>query len=90
MFLGPDIGMLSNTKQWKANTPLSLYSPFFVQGDVGFFHYKGKQYGQFFCAIQTFTKRVFATPLRNLKSETLIEAIETMLKVCNKNCFKRI
>ena len=60
-----------------------MYSPFFVQGDLGFFQYKGKKYGQFFCAVQTFTKRVFAIPIRNIKSETLIDALETMLKVKN-------
>ena len=74
--------MLNNTKRWKANTPQSLYSPFFVQGDIGFFHYKGKQYGQFLCIVQTFTKRVFAVPIRNLKSTSLMEAIGLMLKVC--------
>jgi hypothetical protein len=79
--LGPDSGVLSNSKKWKQSTPQSLYSPYFCQGDLGFFHYKGKKYGQFFCAVQTFTKRVFAIPIRNLQSETLITAIESMLKV---------
>ena len=80
-YLGPDSGVLSNTKKWKKTTPRSFYSPFFVQGDIGFFHYKGKQYGQFFCAVQTFTKKIFILPIKNLKSESLIEAIRAMIKV---------
>jgi hypothetical protein len=73
--------MLSNTKKWKKVTPQSQYSPFISQGDIGFFHYKGKKYGQFFCSIQTFTKKIFAVPIKNLNSESLISAIDKMLKV---------
>jgi hypothetical protein len=80
-YTGPEPGVLSNTKKWKATTPRSQYSPFMVQGDVGFFQYKKKNYGQFFCAVNTFTRKVFAIPIRNLKSNTLIDAIDQMLKV---------
>jgi hypothetical protein len=73
--------MMSNTKNWKKVTPRSQYSPFIAQGDIGFFHYKGKKYGQFFLSIQTFSKKIFAIPIKNLKSETLIWAVEKMLKV---------
>jgi hypothetical protein len=73
--------MMNNTKNWKRITPRSTYSPFIAQGDIGFFHYKNKRYGQFFCCTQTFTKKIFATPIKNLKSESLMAAIEKMLKV---------
>lgn len=52
-----------------------------MQGDIGFFQYKGKAYGQFFCAVQTFTKRIFVVSIRNLKAESLVQAIEKMIKV---------
>ncbi len=35
----------------------------------------------FFCAVQTFSKTVFAIPIKDLKSDTLIKALEAMLKV---------
>jgi hypothetical protein len=73
--------MLSNTKKWKRITPRSQYSPYITQGDVGFFNYKKKGYGQFICFVQTFSKKVAAIPIKNLKSETLISAIKQILKV---------
>lgn len=78
--VGPDAGALSNTKQWKKTTPQSTYSPYILQGDIGFFSYNNKQYGQFLCCVNTFTRRVYAAPIRNLKSDTLIEALGKMLK----------
>ncbi len=71
---------MSNSKQWKRITPLSFKSPYIAQGDLGFFHYKNKKYGQFFCAINTYTNRVFALPIRNTKATTLIEAVGAMKK----------
>jgi len=71
---------LSNSKKWKRITPLSFQSPFIAQGDLGFFYYNGKEYGQFFCAINTFTKRLFCIPIKNTKSESLMKAIELMKK----------
>lgn len=62
-------------------TPKSFLSPFIVQGDIGFFSYKNKNYGKFFCGVQTFSKKIFAVPIRNLKTPTLIKAIEAMTKV---------
>jgi hypothetical protein len=47
----------------------------------GFFNYKNKKYGAFFCAVQTFNKTVFAIPIKDLKSDTLFKAVETMSKV---------
>jgi predicted secreted acid phosphatase len=79
--------MMNNTKTWKKITARSQYSPFVAQGDIGFFHYKNKKYGQFFCVTQTFTKKIFATPIKNLKSESLVEAIDKMLKVKIFNFF---
>ena len=62
--------------------PLIHYIPlFFDQADFGFFSYKNKKYGIFFCAVQTFTRRVFALAIRNTKSDTLVKAIGSMLKV---------
>ena len=80
-YAGPETGVLSNTRRWKSTTPHSLHSPFFVQADLGFFSYKNKKYGIFFCAVQTFTRRVFALAIRNTKSDTLVKAIGSMLKV---------
>jgi len=79
-FLGSESGALSNSKNWKRITPHSLKSPFYVQGDIGFFYYKKKRYGQFYIAVNTYTKRIFCIPLRNTKSASLIEAIGAMLK----------
>jgi hypothetical protein len=79
--LGPESGMLSNTKRWKRVTPKSQYSPYICQGDIGFFRYKNKDYGQFLCCVQTFSKKIYAIPIKNLKSETLISALEKMVKV---------
>lgn len=80
-FSGPDAGALGQTKNYKKVTPPSTYSPFVCQGDIGFFHYKKKTYGQFFCLVQTYTKRIYAQPLANLKSTTLIKAIQNCLQV---------
>lgn len=56
-------------------------SPYTGQGDIGFFSYNNKQYGQFFCVINTFTKKLFAIPIANTKAETLMNALEKMKKV---------
>ncbi len=71
---------MSNSWRWKRTTPASFKSPFIAQGDLGFFHYNNKEYGQFFCAVNTFTRRVFVVPIRNTKSQSLIEAIGAMKK----------
>jgi hypothetical protein len=79
--LGPDPGHISNSKSWKKITPKSQSSPFISQGDIGFLQYKNKKYGQFYVAVQTYTRKVFALPIKNKNSETLIEAIGKMIKV---------
>lgn len=79
--LGPDSGALNNTKKWKATTPHNFKSIYICQGDLGFFSYKSKKYGVFFCAVQTFTRRVFAVPIPNSSTSSLIKAIEQMVKV---------
>jgi len=48
---------------------------------LGFFSYNNKKYGQFFCAVQTFTGKVFAVPIPNVKTDSLIEAIHKMTQV---------
>jgi hypothetical protein len=78
---GRESGVLSNSKNWKKITPPSQYSPFIAQGDIGFFQYHRKSYGQFFCAVNTYSKKIFAIPIKNLKAETLMLAIKSMLKV---------
>jgi hypothetical protein len=47
----------------------------------GFFSYKKKQYGAFFCAVQTYNGYIFAKPIANTRSSTLVEAVRCMLKV---------
>jgi len=90
-FLGRETGALNNTRQWQQTTPSSFTSPYVAQGDLGFFKYKKKNYGAFFAAVNTFTKKVFAVPIRNSKAATLIEAIAAMKKVgcCHCQCCQR-
>jgi hypothetical protein len=80
-FSARDSGALNNTKSWKKTTPVSFRSPYTVQADIGFFAQHKKTYGAFFCAVQTFTQKIFALPLKNTRSETLMEALGHMLKV---------
>jgi hypothetical protein len=47
----------------------------------GFFSYNNRKYGQFFCAVQTFKGKILAVPIRNVKTKSLIEAIQLMIKV---------
>lgn len=79
--LGPDSGALNNTKKWKATTPHSFKSPYICQGDIGYFSFKNKKYGAFFCGVQTFSRKVFAVPIPNVSTPSLIKAIEQMVKV---------
>jgi len=48
---------------------------------LGFISYKKKNYGIFFTAINCWTRRVFAIPIKNKKFESIFGAIEKMLKV---------
>jgi hypothetical protein len=50
---------------------------------LGFFNYKNKKYGSFFCAVQSFSGFIFATPIKDLKADTLFKAVEAMTKVLN-------
>jgi hypothetical protein len=54
---------------------------YFYFNNLGFFSYNNKKYGQFFCAVQTYTGKIFATPISNVKTESLIESINLMIKV---------
>jgi hypothetical protein len=47
----------------------------------GFFAYQNKKYGNMFVAVQTYTKKIFACPIKNLKIESFMKALETMKKV---------
>jgi hypothetical protein len=58
-----------------------IYIYIYINFFLGFFNYKNKKYGAFFCAVQTFSKTVFAFPIKDLKSDTLIKALEAMSKV---------
>ena len=82
IFKGPDSGALTNTKRWKDTTPPTFSSPFIVQGDVGFIAYRNKTYGRFVVFVQTYTRRLFAVPLKNLRLDTLINSIDRLVKVC--------
>jgi hypothetical protein len=59
----------------------NIYIYIYINFFLGFFNYKNKKYGAFFCAVQTFSKTVFAIPIKDLKSDTLIKALEAMSKV---------
>jgi hypothetical protein len=66
----------------KKNTPTPLLSFYNILTlFVGFFYYKKKKYGAFFCAVQTYTGFVYAAPIKNLKNETLFDAVRAMSKV---------
>ena len=81
-FLGPDKGNLTNTPRWKSSSvPTSFRSPWYVEGDLGFFFYKKKRLGLFFLGVQTYTRQIFVMALKNNKQESLLAAIAAMLKV---------
>ena len=66
----------------KKNIPTPLLSFYNILTlFVGFFYYKKKKYGAFFCAVQTYTGFVYAAPIKNLKNETLFDAVRAMSKV---------
>lgn len=78
---GPDVGNLGNTKRWKKITPTSFRSPFLCQGDIGFFYKARKRYGIFLVIVQTWTGRIYSSPIANTRANTLIDALTTLLKV---------
>lgn len=80
-YLGPDSGVLTGSKKWKATTPTSFKSPYFAQGDLGFISLNKKRYGTFFLAVQTFTGHLFVMPIKNQTSASLIQAVQSMKKV---------
>jgi hypothetical protein len=47
----------------------------------GFFSYQNKKYGQFYCSVNSFNRKIFAVAIPNTKTATLINAIKEMLKV---------
>jgi len=77
----PGPGNVSHTQKWKRLIPTSFRSPYFSQGDLGFFSYQNKTYGSFFLGVNTFTGRIFVTKISNNKMDTLISAVGKMLKV---------
>lgn len=80
LFVGLSSGAMSNSRRWQKSTPASIRSPFFAQADLGFIFFKKKKYGMFFVAVNTFTRRIFCQAIKNNKSETLISALEAMMK----------
>jgi hypothetical protein len=48
---------------------------------LGFFSTENKKFGQFFVAVQTFTRRIFVIPLKNLTLSSLLSAMTAMKKV---------
>jgi|LakMenEpi03Aug12_release.lakeMendotaPanAssembly.Ray.scaffolds.fasta_scaffold325894_1 hypothetical protein len=88
--LAADVGALSLTPRFKKTIPTSHQSVYTVQGDIGFFYYRKKTYGMFLLFVNTFTKRIFVTPIPNTKSESLIEGIGKMLQVGGKNEKKKL
>ena len=81
---------MGHTKRWKKLIPHSFRSPYFLQGDLGFFSYDNKSYGTFFLGVNTFTGKLFVTKISNNKMDTLISAIGKMLKVRESDFCARI
>lgn len=81
MFLGPDPGYITNSKKWQMTTPQNYTSPYLCHGDIGFFSYKNRRYGQFLLVVQTYTKKIFVLKMINLKVKSFLAAFEIMLKV---------
>lgn len=52
-----------------------------MQADLGFFYYGKKKYGIFIVFVQTYTGKIFASPLPNTSQSTLIKSVEKMLQV---------
>jgi hypothetical protein len=48
---------------------------------TGFFALENKRYGQFLVGVQTFSRRIFVTPLPNLTLSSFLKAFQLMLKV---------
>jgi len=62
--------------------PHSIRSPRYAQGDLGFISLNNKLYGIFLCVVDTYSKQIFAIPIKNNKSDSLISAIKSMMQVC--------
>ena len=80
-FTGPDTGILGHTKRYRKVLPTSFRSPYFTEGDIGYFYFKKRRYGSFYLALQTFTRKVFVTRIPNTREASLIAAIAAMKKV---------
>jgi hypothetical protein len=48
---------------------------------LGFFSYQNKKYGIFLVCVQTFTRKIWATPIKNTKIPTLVTAFSALVKV---------
>jgi hypothetical protein len=80
-YLGPGSGAMGHTKRWRHVLPTSFRSPFYCQGDLGFFSTGRKQYGGFFLAVNTFSGRICVFKISNTRMETLVDAVGKMSKV---------
>jgi hypothetical protein len=69
-----DVGKKKN-KVYKTRNQLTIV---YV---TGFFALENKRYGQFLVGVQTFSKRIFVTPLPNLTLSSFLTAFQLMLKV---------
>ena len=54
--------------------------PGWVSADLGFFRLRGKNYGQFFIAVQTLSGKIFVTKIANKKWISLKKAMEQMFQ----------
>jgi len=72
---------LGHTKRYRKVLPTSFRSPYFTEGDIGYFYFKKRRYGSFYLALQTFTRKVFVTRIPNTREASLIAAIAAMKKV---------
>lgn len=72
---------MSHSKKWRETLPTSFTSPFFAQGDLGFFSSKTKKYGAFFLAVNSYTGLIHVSKISNTKMDTLVTAIGHMSKV---------
>lgn len=79
--IGPGSGAMSHSKKWRETLPTSFTSPFFAQGDLGFFSSKTKKYGAFFLAVNSYTGLIHVSKISNTKMDTLVTAIGHMSKV---------
>jgi hypothetical protein len=68
------------TSSRASHLPRTFRSPAWVACDLGFIRLRGKNYGNFFLAVQTLTKQVFVQKINSKKWVAIRPAILQMLK----------